>query len=290
LEAVRVVVIGARTGVGAGGHGGVASGDGTAVAHGAPWMGSDHVLQALLADPQNSAGVLVEREKMDPRLLVDVARMTWPTEGGAAPVQRLAVEMNQAGVLLDPNWADRRRPVMDRLAARVAGRANGTSPALALLESEAAAETIRLGHDRTTLTHLVMAVISFEAEMAASGLRPVPEYSPACDYVLHPRVDRDQAILAAALTRPEGEAAPPGRRRRVRNDYRHPPWTVAAARAADEARRLAWSAGKAPAGSAHLLSAVLSDPDDAGRRLLRDLSVDPAEIQRRLTERLGPPA
>lgn len=59
-------------------------------------------------------------------------------------------------------------------------------PALVFLEDEGIAETVRLGHDRTTVTRLILAVLVLEEEMAASGLRPAVDYEQACDFVLRP--------------------------------------------------------------------------------------------------------
>jgi hypothetical protein len=159
---------------------------------------------------------------------------------------------------------------------------------LLFVETEAIGETVRLGHDRTTLTHLVLAVLVLEEQMAARDLHPAPEYKLSCDFVLRKfAVDRESVSLTLSATGEEGAIAPPQRRRAWRSNPKNPPWTVAAARAAERARDVARSGNGASAGSAHLLYAVLSDPDDSGRRLLQDQSVDPAAVQDLLTARLG---
>ena len=168
-----------------------------------------------------------------------------------------------------------------RLASGTVRLVAGTGPVLAFLEDEAVAETVRLGHDRTTLTHLVLAVLVLEEQMAATGLRPAREYEAACGFVLRSfALDRESVSVTVASIVQDGPIAPPQRRRSWRSSPKNPPWTVAAARAAEAAR------SATVAGSAHLLRAVLADSDDSGRRLLWEHAVDPAAVADLLARRL----
>lgn len=261
-----------------------------AVARGNPWVGADHLLEALLADPPNTASCYLHKQRTDLDLLTEVAQRTWPAPGGEPPRRALADLLNRAGVLTDPAQEGRQRSTAftRRLTTGAIGFLTQTSPALAFLEDEAIAETVRLGHDRTTLTHLVLAVLILEEQMAASGLRPTNEYMPSCDFILRPfAIDRELVSVTVVSVPQEGEIAPAQRRRSWRSNPKNPPWTVTASRAAEQARSATSSSSKAPTGSANLLFAVLSDSDDSGRQLLREHSVDPETVQHLLARRLG---
>lgn len=260
-----------------------------AVVQSGPWVGPDHLLESLLGDSGNAASHLVERQRVDLELLTEVARRTWPDPGGEPPRRGMVDVLSRAGVLTDSGRGRGRQSVSmaQRLASGVFRVVAQTSPVLAFLEDEAIAETVRMGHDRTTATHLILAVLLFEEELADSGLRPVPQYEPSCEVVLSSfGLDRRSLSATAASDAQVGEIAPPQRRRSWRSSPKNPPWTLTAARMADSARTMARAGQGLPAGSAHLLYAVLSDPDDAGRSLLREHGADPTEVVARLARRL----
>jgi hypothetical protein len=255
-------------------------------------VGADHLLEALLADSANMASNFVRRQGVSLELLTEVARQTWPVAGGKPPYRELADLLNRVGVLVEPGRERQQRStaLTRRLVAGATRLLNQTSPVLSFLEAEAVAETVRMGHDRTTLTHLILATLVLEEQMAASGLRPAPEYVFACDFVLRSfAIDRELVSVTVASEPQEGAIAPVQRRRGSRNNPRNPPWTLAAVRVAERARDVAGSGLNQPAGSAHLLHAVLADSDDSGRRLLYEHSVDPAVVQDLLAVRLGSP-
>lgn len=261
-----------------------------AEARDAPWVGADHLLEALLTDSANAASNFVRKQGVDLELLTEMVRRTWPVPGGSPPRQALAEMLNRVGILIQPGREIRRRSttLKERMAAGVIRLVTQTNPVLSFLEDEAIAETVRLGHDRTTLTHLILAVLVLEEEMTVSGLRPAVEYVPSCDFVLrHFGVDREAALLAAASEPQVGEIAPPQRRRSWRSSLRNPPWTVAAVRAAEAARLVASTGSRAVLGSAHLLHAVLADPDNSGRRVLSEQLVNTCAVQDLLARRLG---
>lgn len=261
-----------------------------AEARDAPWVGADHLLEALLTDSANLASSFVRKRGVDPEFLTEMAQRTWPVPGGRPPRQALAEMLDRVGVLIQPGREIRRRPIAlkRRMAAGVIRLVTQTSPVLSFLEDEAIAETVRLGHDRTTLTHLILAVLVLEEEMTASGLRPAVDYMQSCDFVLqHFGIDREAVSLAAASTPQVGEIASPQRRRSWRSGSRNPPWTVAAVRVAEAARLVASTGSRAALGSAHLLHAVLTDPDSSGRRVLSEQLVNTGAVQDLLARRLG---
>jgi hypothetical protein len=255
-----------------------------AVARNAPRVGADHLLEALLMDPANGASCYVRQQGVDLELLTQVARRTWIEAGGEPPWRALVDLLHRARVLVESGDESRRRStaLTHRLTAGAVRLVAGTGPVLAFLEQEAIAESVRLGHDRITLTHLVLAVLVLEEQMAATALGPVREYRAACDFVLRPfTLDRESVSVTVASIAQDGPIAPPQRRRSWRSSAKNPPWTVAAVRAAEAAR------SATVAGSAHLLRAVLADSDDSGRRLLREHAVDPAAVADLLARRLA---
>lgn len=261
-----------------------------AVARGAPWVGPDHLLEALLTDSSNTASSLLRGQGVDLELLTEVARRTWPVDGGEPPYRALADLLSRAGVLTRPGGGNKQRStaLTRRLTTGAMRLVAQASPALALLEQEATAETVRLGHNRTSLAHLVLAVLVLEHEMAADGLRPASEWFNACDFVLRDfGLERKTISTDVPTIFGEDALAPRQRRRGWRSNPKNPPWTQSAARAADEARRVAHGQRSPGAGSAHLLYAVLSDPDDSGRRLLSENFVDPVIVRGLLADRLG---
>lgn len=261
-----------------------------AEARDAPWVGADHLLEALLADSANAANNFVRKQGVDLDLLTEVAQRTWPVPGGSPPRQALVEMLNRVGVLIQPGRENRRRTatLKGRAAASVLRLVAQTNPVLFLLEDEAIAETVRLGHDRTTLIHLILAVLVLEEEMTTSGLCPTAGYMQSCDFVLrHFGIDREATLLAAASNLQVGEIASPQRRRSWRSSSKNPPWTVAAVRAAEAARLVVSSGNGAALGSAHLLHAVLADSDNLGRRVLSEQFVDTGAVQDLLVRRLG---
>ncbi|MBB2947538.1 hypothetical protein FB565_007309 [Actinoplanes lutulentus] len=257
-----------------------------ALAREAPWLGSDHLLEAIFEDAGSAARRLARWQRVDLERMTAVAGQLWPSFDGEPPRRLLAVMMRDLGVLADPGERGAGEAASSpgmriRLLGAVLRLAAQASPALFLLEGEAVAETVRLGHDRTTLVHLVLAVLSLEEQMAATGLRAAGDHG---GFLLRPFVlDRELVAVTVAAMSQEGELVTRRRGRRWRTNPRNPPWTVAAARAADAAR------GARDAGGAELLHAVLTDPDDTGRRLLREHGADPAEVEDVLRERVRRP-
>ena len=93
-----------------------------AVARDAPWVGADHLLEALVSDPANAASYFVRRQGVDLELLTQVARRTWPVAGGEPPRRALADLLHRVGGLgragrpesarlggVDPSLGRRRR-------------------------------------------------------------------------------------------------------------------------------------------------------------------------------------
>jgi ATP-dependent Clp protease ATP-binding subunit ClpA len=249
-----------------------------AVARGAPWVGPDHLLEALLDDPATAASRFVRRQGVDLELLTEVARRTWPEAGGAPPRRALSDMLGRAGVLIE---GGPRPALKQRLTAGTFRLVGQAGPTLVLLEDEAVAETVRMGHDRTTATHLILAVLLLEEELTDRGPEPG-------DMVLGSfGLDRCWFAASVAPVAQVGDLAAPQRRRAWRTSPRNPPWTRTAARMAEAARHVARADRRVDAGSGHLLYAVLTDPDDTGRRLLREHAVDPAAVTRLLARRLG---
>lgn len=251
---------------------------------GQSWAGGRQLFDALLADEGGAALRLLRGNRVDLALLDEAARRTWPDQGGAEPWSLMVDQLTAWGLLLPAGapLSGRRRT---GLLSAVTSFLGDASLVLAMLERAALIEAVRLGHARVSVGHLVVAVLRFEEETVGSGLRWAPAFAAVNAPVLGPlglRYRDGLAIVAAA--EPGGPIAAPKRGRRWRSDPRNPPWTAAAAQAADSARDRAGRG--ADAGSLHLLWGALSGADDEGRSLLRAMNGDPEAVRAEVSRHL----
>ncbi|MEU8331543.1 Clp protease N-terminal domain-containing protein [Micromonospora sp. NPDC048839] len=252
-------------------------------------VGSGHLLEALLDEPGNSAHRYIVWHRLVPGRLDDVTARLWPRGDREAPRSGLADPLRQIGVLVGGGQQPSRG---GRLASRLIASGSRllaqTTPTLGGLELEAVAETVRLGHDRTSPAHLMAAVLVLEEEMRAGVLRPAGASALANEILLgHFGPTRQEAGLVLAETSFDGEFVGSRPRRAWRTDPTNPPWTVAADRIAERAREVSTLGARLPAGSAHLVYAALTDPDEDARRLLAGLGVDPNVVCDLAARRLG---
>ncbi|GAB7039806.1 MULTISPECIES: Clp protease N-terminal domain-containing protein [Catenuloplanes] len=249
------------------------------------WVGADHLLEALMADQEGVPARLIRQRGVNLDHLTTVARQVWPTPGGEPPRRALAELMHRAGVLVSPGQENRAMGALTRhLTSGVVHLLTNASPALAFLEDEAIAETVRSGWPQTTSAHLLLAVVVLEEEMMAGDFYPSDNYLSACGIVLKSiGFDRGKAYRYLESVMREEQSASPQRRRAWRSNPKNPPWTITAVRVADSARGV----GSAPVGSAHLLYSILVDSDDIGRRLLREQAIDPQDVRVSLARRLA---
>ncbi|GIJ16653.1 Clp protease N-terminal domain-containing protein [Micromonospora gifhornensis] len=258
-----------------------------AVRRRAAYVGSHHLLEALLEDPGRRADEYLARDRIVPGQLDDVVAQLWPKGDREPPRPGLAGPLGEIGVLV--RETGRKTGYLKRaLATWVVRLFAETTPALSWLELEAVAETVRLGHDRTSPAHLIMGALVFEEEMQAGEMRPASP-SDAANEVLLGRFGavRQDASLRAAETVCGSEIAGPRRKRSWQTERNNPPWTAAAARIAERARELSTLGARVPAGNAHLVYAAVTDADPGGRQLLADLGVDPSAVRDLAADRLG---
>ncbi|MEU8406298.1 Clp protease N-terminal domain-containing protein [Micromonospora sp. NPDC048842] len=255
----------------------------------ARWVGSDHLLETLLEGPGDRAQRYVDLDRLIPGRLDDAVAQIWPRGDQEPPWLGLAAPLRQLGVLTGPGaGAVRSGRLATRLISSASRLFSQTTPALGWLELEAVAETVRVGHDRTSPAHLILAVLVLEEEMRAGELRPAGPSGSGNEALLdHVGLTRQEAGLVVAAARYGGEFAGPRPKRAWRTDRTNPPWTVAAARIAERARELSTLGARLPAGSIHLLHAALTDPDEEARRLLTELGVDPSVVRDLAARRLG---
>ncbi|GIJ24578.1 Clp protease N-terminal domain-containing protein [Micromonospora lutea] len=258
-----------------------------AVRRRAPYVGSPHVLEALLEDPGRHAHEYLVSDQIVPGRLDAVVARLWPQGDREPPRPGLAGPLQEVGVIArEPGRKTGR--LKRGLVLSVARLFAETTPALNWLELEAVAETVRLGHDRTSPAHLMMGVLVLEEEMQAGDLRPVSPSDAANEMLLgRLGVTRQDAALRVAKASYGTELAESRPKRSWQTERNNPPWTAAAARIAERARELANLGARMPAGSAHLVYAAVSDSDDTGRELLADLGVDPRAVRDLAAARLG---
>lgn len=246
-----------------------------AASRGLSWSGENHLLEALLAEPGNSAGRFLRQRRVDLSMFDEAARRLWPPTYEEARFPAVAYFLRECGVLVDPTHPGRKTGRWLALFTRLAGHA---SPVLVALEHEAIIQAVRLAQAQVTTAHLLLAIILFEEEMATTGLRPRTELLRANDIVLlRYGVSYGSAVANAAAATAVGAVAPPRRGRPWRTKPDNPPWTVAAADAAERARTMAAVSG-VPEGSLHLLLSILERSDEVAARLMVDLDVDVAEV------------
>ncbi|MBX7268283.1 hypothetical protein KIF24_21160 [Micromonospora sp. Llam7] len=258
-----------------------------AVLRRASCVGSHHLLEALLEGPGRHAHEYIALDRFLAGRLDDVVARLWPEGDRESPRPGIAGPLREIGVLgREPGR--RTGQLKRRLAVSASRLFAETTPALSWLEVEAVAETVRLGHDRTSPAHLIMGVLVLEEEMQAGDLRPASP-SDIANEVLLGRFGaaRQDASLVTATTSYGAEIAGPRPKRSWQTDRRNPPWTVAAARIAERARELSTLGARVPAGSAHLVYAAVTDSDAGGRQLLSDLGVDPSAVRGLAADRLG---
>jgi Clp amino terminal domain, pathogenicity island component len=244
-----------------------------AAARGQEIVGRNHLLEALLSFPGNRARHYLERSRVDQAMLDQAMRRRWPVTDSEPPTYALAEFLQQTGVLVDPSRPQREGK--GRWMARMVRRVNEREPLLVGLELQAKTEAVRLGHAAVGLPHLLLAIMTLEAELAATGLRPLAVYAKANTAILEPLgVTHDAAIRVATPVPAGTPLAPPQKRRPWHGGRGDPRWTASAARVSERAG--------GSAGSVGLLRSVLSDEDDSGRRFLAALGIQPAIVETEL--------
>ena len=253
---------------------------------GRAWAGQADLVDGLLDDPGNRAGDFLRENHVDPASARGQIGRVWPRRD-VAPRTPMAVFLRRMGCLTDPAEPDARPTRGYRFAARLNPLFAEAGPILSELEEQAVVQGIRLEQRRVTTAHLVLAVLAFEQELRVTGLRPAGPAAEASVPVLFDLGAVHSAAPAiAARIEARGEPAPERKRRAIRARADETRWTVGAADACDRAREAGGRRGVG-AGSLHLLRAALAGRDDAGRRLVTGLGLDPHRVLAAIDARLG---
>jgi hypothetical protein len=251
---------------------------------GLPWAGNRQLFDELLADREGAAMKLLREHRVNMAMLDEAARRAWPAEIRDPPRLEMVHNLAYWGLLIPAGTLDpkRRRPNLLSIFTSFFADA---SVILAMLERAAIIEAVRTGHARVSTAHLILSVLRFEEEIAASGLLFLPSYAQANAPILSTYGSSYRHRLEVASKIDSiGPTASRKRRRPWRVDPRNPSWTANAAEVADRARDLA--GGGSRAGSLHLLQAALSGAGDEGESLLRPLGLDPVEVLADIAQRL----
>jgi len=159
------------------------------------------------------------------------------------------------------------------------------------LEEEIVRQAVRLGHPTVTSAHLVLAIASLGAQLAATGCRLRPEgarFNEVVQILDRHGLDLDRLVPAIAppppeldvLTAEEAAAVPL---------VSGPEWSRGLAGSLDRAVAMSKELGHSQMGTSHLLVAALDDGDGEAARLLASVGVDPAEVLVETRRSLTPP-
>ncbi|PZV96999.1 Clp amino terminal domain-containing protein, pathogenicity island component [Micromonospora phaseoli] len=248
-----------------------------------------HLVLGLLDPADPSVAELARRTGLD----VAAARRRIAAGDLAAepaPFAPLVDPLRVAGAVRSRSpWLVRWLPA---LFARLTGRqARWGGPVLACLEREVMRQAVLVGHDVVQTSAVLLAIVSLDAQLAATGQRLVTAYQPHnqggkaltdVGFQLGPARsvaeswtgEREALPVADSSARFWGTGKPGD-----------PRWGVAATRVMDRATDLAREHGHADAGTSHLLAAVLAE-DGAAGHLLAALGLDREELRRRVTHQL----
>lgn len=160
---------------------------------------------------------------------------------------------------------------------------------LVALEMDAVRQAVRLDNERVDTSHLLLATIELDRDVAATGLKLPESCASVCragEVLAEFGVGYAAAVCATGRsdrTAATVSAIPgpwwwhSGRRRWWRTNARTPPWLLSAAVAADHA----WSDGVGRGtrvGSSHLLIAALANREGPASHLLHRLGDEPEAV------------
>gem|GEM_PF-5278797 len=251
-------------------------------------MGRIQFLESILADSSGSARRVLSRLNIDALTLLAAARSATPVLDEEVLWTPAADRLKLFGGVLAA-----RRPILAKFlfgGLRAVFLGPGyAQPVLLTLELESVRQAVRLGHSQVTSAHMVLAILTLAEQLTSLGLTlPADQVGVnGAEKTLANCGVGFAAALKAVPAPPSAEQSASAQRRRPwRTHPRYPPWTIAAAAAADEAREMVSGAG-VRVGASHLLVALLADSEGPGAQLLRVLGADPVEIAAEVKEQIS---
>jgi hypothetical protein len=161
----------------------------------------------------------------------------------------------------------------------------GVGPVMWVVRNEASRQCVRLGHDRLSPAHLLLAVASINEQLSMRQMDLDTNLAPHCRT---DRVLRSQRVLIEDLVSKAVDLVDPAMETSnvsPRTSRKGPSWTVNAVTTAEQANLVAARLNHRDVGTEHLLVAILDSDDPGISTLLQRLDVDHSRL-RREAERL----
>ncbi|MFC5752842.1 Clp protease N-terminal domain-containing protein [Actinomadura rugatobispora] len=236
---------------------------------GASRANETHMLMGLMHDPGNRAGEALLERRMDRDDLI--ARLAvHPSARQDGTPHTLSLDgLRNMGMLTQ------RGRLWGGLARTLSSGGFG-SPVLPTVRLEARCQAVRLGHSHVTTVHLLLAMLAVDDQLTAAGQRlraGLAEHSTGAELLRGRGVTLPAAVKAAADLIPVDEDRP---------DSPDPTDHPAARQAMTRARLHFKEREDGSAGTTHLLTVLLADPDDPCDALLAAVGVDTGELRRTL--------
>ncbi|MCQ0003805.1 Clp protease N-terminal domain-containing protein [Actinomadura madurae] len=239
---------------------------------GVAWANETHLLMGLLHDPGNRASeALLERRLDRDELIARLAVLPTARQNGKPNTLSLDGLRNLGMLDHAPSrgWGG-------RIGRWLTSGGHG-SPVVPTVRSEAQRQAVRLGHSSVTTAHLLLSILVLDDQIAIAGHRfrdGVAQVNGAAE-LLRTRGATPSAVLGAVA-----ELIPAGDRPQAGSLT--PDMEGSAEKAVTRARLLANERKSPSTGTAHLLSAVLAEPDDPCHAVLSAVGVDVEELRRAL--------
>lgn len=263
-----------------------------AAAAGVDCVGVEHLLLGLLDEDHGPVRSLAAATGLDVAVTVRRIRARAP-RGAPQPYEPPLMELLQmfGGIDQQEHWLVRWIPRWMASAAVRDARLSG--PVLACLEEEALRQAVLVGHHSVQTGALLLATLSLEEQLTASGQRLRAAFAP------HNQGGRLLADLGIDLRRAQGvveSITDDGTRLPAEEAASRfwgsgkpgdPDWNEHAVRAMDRASGLARDRGHTDIGTSHLLTALLEDGGSAAARVLAKLGVDPSQVRTRVVNQLA---
>lgn len=256
-----------------------------AAAAGAARVGVEHLLLGLLDVDDPAVRSLAQATDLDVAATVRRLRAGRLDVRPQPAMSPLAQMLESFGAIDKPGgWPLRWIP---RLVAKVAGRDGRLGgPVLACLQDEVLRQAVIMGDRRVQTSAVLLAVLSLDEQLAASGQRLKPEYAAhnrggvilsglGCDLRRAQRVAQGVTEPGTPLSDEEAAARFWGGRKAG-----DPAWDGNVARVLNRAGEFARERGHSDIGTSHLLAALLAEPESAAaQQVVAGLGVDPQRVR-----------
>jgi len=243
-------------------------------ADGVPWLGPRHVVDGFL-DPSNvELREFLHHCESSIEMVRDGFHEVWPLRAAGRP-HLPTWEALRMGRYLDARRVAPRVNTVAMVLRYISVQSKSTPPVV-MLEIEAVRQAVRLGHDRLTTAHLLLAVLSLNEQMMLA------EDMTGSSDIVHARlaecgVTLDEAIAHLPVELERDAVRPVGKKAMARPRFGGPAWSSQVVVATDQAGAATRNTSVAAQVSAFTTAAV-SDNDGAAAELLRRMGVSPGDV------------